>query len=1007
MGSTELFVVVVSLGLAAFLWWFFFGPKKVSNASVRGGVQQVDITVKGGYSPDVIRVRQGVPLRLNFDRQETGDCTSRVVFADFGASKNLPAFSTTTLEFTPDKVGEFDFACGMNMIHGTLVVEPAGAESAPSQGTNQPASQALAQAGGGASGTAQTDQVEFRVSGMSCASCVVNIESVLGDLDGVTNVVVSFGTERATVDFDPTQITPSQLQAAVADAGYRLVPRPSGGSVSADEEEAAERKAEIRDLSIRVLIGAILSAPVVFGVMAVELFNVSWVPDFLLNHWLQLALIAPVMFFTGWPIHRTGWLTLRHRTADMNSLITIGTIAAFFYSLLVTVAPGLVPEGVRQVYYEAVGVIITLILLGRLLEVRAKAGTGEAIRKLIGLQPRTATLIRDGAEVEVPVDEVLPGDIVLVRPGEKVPVDGIIVDGGSTLDESMVTGESIPVTKGTGDTVIGATINQTGAFRFEATKVGSDTMLSQIIKLVEQAQGSKAPIQRLADLVSSYFVPAVMFIAIATFATWFVFGPQPAFTLALVASVSVLIIACPCALGLATPLSIMVATGKGAEHGILIRSAESLETAHKIDTIVLDKTGTITRGEPALTDVVTTGDFDEDDLLRLVASAEQSSEHPLARSIVDGARDRGHSLSDPEEFDSITGKGIRAIVEGREVLIGNRRLLDDARIATDALSDEMDRLAEAGRTPMLVAIDGKPGGVIAVADTVKEDSAKAIAQLRSLGIEVAMITGDNARTAAAIARQVGVERVLAEVLPEHKSLEVQRLQAEGGVVAMVGDGINDAPALAQADVGFAIGTGTDVAIESSDITLISGALDGVVTAITLSRSTMRNIRQNLVLAFIYNGIGIPIAAGVLYPFIGVQLSPMIAAGAMALSSLSVVSNASRLRRWQPRPINTSKVPVASEPIVEVGKDEMAADLTSTKEGLAKTVSTNGAATTATSAEVDTVTDPVCGMSIDPATAAVTADHEGATYHFCSSSCHETFVADPGSYIATSSAPAHH
>ncbi len=925
MGLAELVVIMASIGLAVFLWWFFFGPKKASSASVRGGVQVVDITVKGGYSPDLIRVTEGVPLRLNFDRQESGDCTSRVVFADFGASKSLPAFGSATLEFTPDKVGEFDFACGMNMIHGTLVVEAAGS-TAPSPGETVTHDVARAVGvGPSTDATITTDQVEFRVSGMSCASCVVNIESVLSDIPGVDRVDVSFGTERATVAFDPNQVTPIQLRAAVADAGYKLVPRNAPGSVATEDHEAAERNAEIRDLSIRVLIGAILAAPIVFAVMAVDLFGATWMPSLLLNRWFQLGLITPVMFYSGWPIHRTGWLTLRHRTADMNSLITIGTIAAFGYSLLVTFAPSLVPESVREVYYEAVGVIITLILLGRLLEVRAKAGTGEAIRKLIGLQAKTATVIRDGAEVEVPIEEVVPGDVVLVRPGEKVPVDGIIVDGRSTLDESMVTGESIPVTKEAGDTVIGATINQTGAFRFEATKVGADTMLSQIIKLVEQAQGSKAPIQRLADLVSSYFVPAVMFIAITTFTTWFVVGPAPAFTLALVAAVAVLIIACPCALGLATPLSIMVSTGKGAENGILIRSAEALETAHKIDTIVLDKTGTITEGKPALTDVITAPGVNESELLRLVGSAEQSSEHPLAQAIVIGARDRRLNLVDAAEFDSITGKGIRAIVDGHEVLIGNRRLLADADIDTTALTSEMDRLAEAGKTPMLVAIDSAPGGVIAVADTVKTESAAAIATLRALGIKVAMITGDNARTAAAIARQVGVERVLAEVLPEHKALEVRRLQDEGGVVAMVGDGINDAPALAQADVGFAIGTGTDVAIESSDITLISGALDGVVTAITLSRSTMRNIRQNLVLAFIYNGVGIPIAAGVLYPFIGVQLSPMIAAGAMAASSLSVVTNAGRLRRWHPHTIDTTTLAPVAEPTIEVGADQSIAD----------------------------------------------------------------------------------
>ncbi len=919
MGIHEVIVIAAAAAILGFLGWFFFGPKTARRAQLVSGAQEVDITVKGGYSPNVIRVTEGVPLRLRFDRQESGDCTSRVVFADFSASKTLPAFGTATLEFTPDKVGEFDFACGMNMIHGTLIVEPSGGSTSMPRDSGSQVAPAVG-VGPSTEAAVITERVEFRVAGMSCASCVVNIESALGALPGVDRVDVSAGTERATVDFVPTQITSSQLEEAAANAGYRLMRRATPGSADAEATESAEHQAEIADLSRRVGLGAALSAPLVLAVMAVDMFGASWVPEVLLNRWFQLALIAPVMFYSGWPVHRSGWLALRHRTADMNSLITIGTSAAFGYSLVVTLAPAVVPESVRDVYYETVGVIITLILLGRLLEVRAKAGTGEAIHKLIGLQAKTATLIRDGAEVEVPVDDVLPGDVVLVRPGEKVPVDGVIVDGRSSLDESMVTGESIPVTKETGDTVIGATINQTGAFRFEATNVGADTMLAQIIRLVEQAQGSKAPIQRLADLVSSYFVPAVMAIAIVTFTVWFTVGPQPALTLSLVASVAVLIIACPCALGLATPLSIMVSTGKGAEHGVLIRSAEALETAHKIDTIVLDKTGTITRGEPVLTDVLTNGSIGEDELLALVASAEQSSEHPLARAIVNGARARNLELADASEFESVTGMGIRAVVDGREILIGNERLLGAANIATTALAAEMDRLADAGRTPMLVAVNGAPAGVVAVADTVKEDSAAAIAALRALGIRVAMITGDNARTAAAVGREVGVERILAEVLPEHKALEVRRLQSEGGIVAMVGDGINDAPALAQADVGFAIGTGTDVAIESSDITLISGALDGVVTAITLSRATMRNIRQNLFLAFVYNGIGIPIAAGVLYPVIGVQLSPMIAAAAMSASSLSVVGNASRLRRWRPQVIDTTHISAVSEPVIEKGTD---------------------------------------------------------------------------------------
>jgi Cu+-exporting ATPase len=583
----------------------------------------------------------------------------------------------------------------------------------------------------------------------------------------------------------------------------------------------------------------------------------------------------------------------------MNTLIAIGTTAAFGYSLFVTLFPSLLPSDLQDVYFEAVGVILTLILLGRLLEVRAKAGTGEAIRRLIGLQARTARVVRDSGEEEIPVEQVVPGDVIVVRPGEKVPVDGELVEGRSTIDESMVTGESLPVTKELGDPVIGATVNQTGAFRFRATGVGSDTMLAQIVRLVEQAQGSKAPIQRVADMVASYFVPAVIFIAIATFVAWFDFGPSPALTFALVSAVAVLIIACPCALGLATPLSIMVGTGKGAESGILIRSAESLETAHRLGAIVLDKTGTITRGEPALTDVAVLEGTAEDELLRLVAAAERSSEHPLGRAIVAGAEDRGLSLPEPAEFDSATGRGLRATVEGRRLLVGTRRLLRDEGIDLEPLEGEAKRLEASGNTAIFAAIEGRAAGVLAVADTVRPESAEAIAELRRLGLEVVMISGDNRRTAEAIAAQVGIDRVLAEVLPEDKALEVRHLQDEGRLVAMVGDGINDAPALAQADVGIAIGTGTDVAIEAADVTLISGDLLGVPVSLDLSRATMRNIRQNLVFAFGYNALGIPIAAGVLYPFLGLQLSPMIAAAAMAASSLSVVGNANRLRRWRP------------------------------------------------------------------------------------------------------------
>jgi Cu+-exporting ATPase len=605
--------------------------------------------------------------------------------------------------------------------------------------------------------------------------------------------------------------------------------------------------------------------------------------------------------------------------------------------------------------------------------VRAKAGTGEAIRALLGLQARTARVMRDGSETEIPVEDVAVGDEVLVRPGEKVPVDAIVLAGSSNVDESMVTGEPMPVTKRAGDTVIGATINGTGSLRVRAAKVGSDTMLAQIIRLVQQAQASKAPIQRLADATAAYFVPAVIAGAIATFAVWYLVGPSPALTLALVSAVAVLIIACPCALGLATPLSIMVGTGKGARAGILIRSAEALETAHRLDTVVLDKTGTVTAGKPTLTDVHAMGGLDESQLLGLVAAAEADSEHPLAAAIVAGARDRGISVQLATGFGSVTGKGVRAAVAGSEVLVGNARLLADAGMDTTVLQTLAEQLSAQGKTPVLAAVDGRPAGILAVADTLKPDSAAAIAALHRDGVEVVMITGDNARTAAAIAGQVGIGRVLAEVLPEHKADEIRRLQAEGRRVGMVGDGINDAPALAQADVGLAIGTGTDVAIEAADITLISGSLAGVVTAIRLSRATMRNIRQNLFFALVYNGVGIPVAAGVLYPFLGIRLSPILAAAAMALSSLSVVGNANRLRRHRPIDLPLATV-VTAAPTVEVGADHTAPS------------------------DAEAV-DPVCGMHISPTTAADHRETGAGTVHFCSTHCAAAFDAEPDRYAA--------
>jgi Cu+-exporting ATPase len=918
MSPSDIAVVAGGLAVTGLLGWFFFGPKKSHSATQVGSVQEVTVTVKGGYSPDLVRVRQGVPLRIVFDRQESGECTSRVVFPDFALNRSLSAYGQTTIELLPDRSGEFGFACGMNMIHGKLIVEP----QANGHGAAAPASR--------------------------------ENDSPRPDPD------------RAEEPDQPDQLT--------------------------EDHEMAERKAEISDLTRRVAVGAVLTAPVLFAVMAGNFLQVG----ILGNHWLQLALITPVMFYSGWPIHRTGWLSLLHRQAEMNSLITLGSSAAFGYSLVVTVAPVILPAGLREVYFEAVGVIITLILLGRLFEARAKAGTGAAIRKLIGLQARTARVVRSGFEADIPVADVVAGDVVIVRPGEKIPVDGEVVDGESSVDESMVTGEPIPATKRTGDTVIGATINRTGSFRFRATRVGRDTMLAQIIKLVQQAQGSKAPIQRLADLVSSYFVPAVIGIAIWTFVAWFVFGPQPSFTSAMVSAVAVLIIACPCALGLATPLSVMVSTGKGAEQGILIRSAEALETAHKLDTIVLDKTGTITRGQPALTDVLAVGDINKDELLQLAASAERLSEHPLAAAVVAGARSREIILSEPSGFESITGRGVRAVVDGHTVLIGNPALLREAGLEITTLEAEADRLSADGKTPLLVAVDGKPAGVIAVADTLKEESVAAVASLRALGLEVVMITGDNRRTAAAIARQVGIGRVLAEVLPDRKASEVRRLQSEGRRVAMVGDGINDAPALAQADVGLAIGTGTDVAIESSDITLISGALTGVVTAIQLSRATMRNIRQNLVFAFAYNVIGIPIAAGVLYPFVGLRLSPMIAAAAMAMSSLSVVSNSNRLRSFRSKPVPSVTVPgSAAEPKVEVGAGDALPIQEHAPKGQGDDMSDKA-----------TAIDPVCGMTVNTATAEYRSFRNGAAYYFCSAGCKETFDKDPAKFAGAGAKGGH-
>jgi Cu+-exporting ATPase len=750
---------------------------------------------------------------------------------------------------------------------------------------------------------AEVRETAFGVTGMTCASCVGRVERALKKVPGVLEANVNLANEKATVGYLAREVEVRDLEKAVEGAGYGVV-REEESSV----EDSHER--EYKKLKADFLLAAILTALILLGSLPMMLGVGPPVPTMWLNFGL-LALAAPVQFWAGWRFYRGAWGALKHGQANMNTLVAMGTSAAYLYSAVATLAPRLFAAGRADVYFDTSALIITLILLGRLLEARAKGRTNEAIKKLAGLRARTSRVVRGGEEVDVPVEDVEVGDVVVVRPGEKVPVDGRVLSGESAVDESMITGESTPVTKREGDEVIGATANGSGSFRFTATKVGEDTALYQIMRMVEEAQGSKAPIQRLADRISAVFVPAVIGVAAVTFVIWLLFGPEPALTFALLNTVAVLIIACPCAMGLATPTSIMVGTGKGAESGILIKGGEALEGAHKLDTVVLDKTGTLTRGEPELTDVVVADDIPEEEFLRILASAERGSEHPLGEAIVRGAGDRGLPLAEADAFEAVSGGGIRARVEGREVLVGNRRFLSGSGVSEDGLVPRSEELAREGKTPIFVAVDGEPAGLAAVADVVRDESREAVERLHELGLEVAMLTGDNRRTAEAIARQLGIDRVVAEVRPEKKANEVKRLQAEGKKVGMVGDGINDAPALTQADVGIAIGTGTDVAMEAADLTLISGDVRGVARAIGLSKATVRNIKQNLFWAFAYNVALIPVAAGSLYPLfpggtvpevlspvLGEYgfLNPILAAAAMALSSVTVLSNALRLRR---------------------------------------------------------------------------------------------------------------
>lgn len=756
--------------------------------------------------------------------------------------------------------------------------------------------------------TAGAATVRIPIANMHCSSCVVRVELALEMTPGIVSARANLGPNAVDVEYQPEKVSFDGIRRAIESAGYRIAqPRIAPQSETLDPGEVANEQ-EYSALMRKFWFAAAISIPV----MALSYPDLipglrDWMPMGSGTRrvvWALLGVMSlPVLVWAGSQFFTGMWDALKHRAANMHTLIAIGISAAYAYSVVAVGAPEIFPNmALAEVFWDVTDVVVALVVLGLALEIKAKGRTSQAIKKLIGLQAKTARVIRDSKEIDIPVEEVLVEDVVVVRPGEKVPVDGKVVAGASAIDESMITGESMPVEKQVGDEIIGGTLNKTGSFRFTATKVGKDTALATIIRMVRDAQGSKAPIQRVVDTVSGYFVPAVIILAVLAFIAWYNFGPEPRLIFATVVFVTTLIIACPCALGLATPTSLTVGIGKGAENGILIRSGDALQASEKLDAIILDKTGTITRGEPALTDVVVTSGHDEQEVLRITASLERGSEHPLGEAIVKGADARNIKLSEAEGFAAIPGLGVSGRIDGREVLFGNVKLMRDRAVAIDLLLAEWERLANEGKTPMYVAIDGKAAGLVAVADTVKPDSKAAIALLKNLGIEVVMLTGDNERTGRAIAREVGIDRVLAEVLPNDKAHEVQKLQLEGRSVGMVGDGVNDAPALAQADVGFAIGTGTDVAIEASDVTLIKGSLMGVVTAIAISRATMRNVRQNLVGAFGYNTLGIPIAMGLLYPFIGLLLSPIIAAAAMAFSSVTVVTNANRLRFFQPKRI---------------------------------------------------------------------------------------------------------
>ncbi|MGQ9703438.1 MAG: heavy metal translocating P-type ATPase [Actinomycetota bacterium] len=820
--------------------------------------------------------------------------------------------------------------------------------------------------------TAELDKAVFGVEGMTCASCVARVERALSGVEGVVSAEVNLATERATVLFDPRSADFGKMARAVEAAGYRLLPPAEGEEALDRERRRGER--ETRILRVKLVYSAVSAVVIlILSMLGMHLPGLSSLSE-RTRFVILFALATPVQFWPGLTFYRAAFRAARHRVADMNTLIAVGTTAAYFYSVTATFFPSFI-SGARlelAVYYDASATIISLILLGRLLEARARGKTSEAIRRLMGLQARTARVVRDGVEVEVPVEEVRVGDLVAVRPGEKVPLDGVVEEGRSSVDESMLTGEPLPVEKEPGDEVTGATLNTTGYFRFRVTRVGSDTVLAQIVRLVEEAQGSKAPIQRLADRVAAVFVPAVIGVAVVTFLVWLLAGPEPSFNFALLNFVAVLVIACPCALGLATPTAIMVGTGKGAEMGILIKGGEVLERAGSLDMVVFDKTGTLTWGRPEVTDVISMEGRREEEVLLLAAAVERGSEHPLAQTIVGEAERRGLEHGGAEDFRAHPGLGVEARWKGKVIHLGNAEFMRRNGVDVASLREAEERLSREGKTVVFVAADGESLGLVAVADELKPMAAEAVAELRELGVEVAMLSGDRRITAEAVARKAGISVVLAEVLPAEKAAVIARLQGEGHVVAMVGDGINDAPALARADLGIAIGTGTDVALETSDIALISEDLRKVAIAVRLSRATLRTIKQNLFWAFFYNVIGIPLAAGVLYPVWGVLLNPIFAAGAMAFSSVSVVGNSLRLRRFHDRRRRGPEGGAARPLQAKKGEVE---------EMLGKVV------------------DPVCGMKIRKKDAAATSEYRGRTVYFCNLTCKEEFDGDSEKYAS--------